>query len=333
MKDSYPKPGVERFCRLFGMTRQAYYQHGRHAQIESIEEELIIKEVLKIREKHRLMGGRKLYGLLCPFMEEHGIKMGRDKFFDILAANRLLVRCKRRRISTTQSWHDYHKYPNLIKDFTPQSPNEVWVSDITYFYTKFGFLYISLVTDAYSHKVVGYQIADTLKGIGTLQALRMALNNIEGPVNQLIHHSDRGTQYCWKEYVGALHEKSISVSMTQTGNPRENAIAERINGIIKHEYMDFYPIKNLQQAKQALENAVNLYNTERPHLSLGMLVPENVHRDNLQVEKLWSNKSYSRPPADSPMKDGATGGQNNFYQTDATSIQNTNIVNSFQDYK
>ncbi len=331
MKDSYPKAPLVRFCCLLGITRQAYYQHFWRIQAISIEEDFIIKEVLRIRENHRRMGTRKMYELLEPFMLRHEIKMGRDALFDLLAAHNLLVRRKRRKFSTTDSYHHWHKHPNLILDFVPLAPNQLWVSDITYFDAKFDSLYISLVTDAYSHKVVGYQIADSLKAIESIQALEMALNNIEGPVSQLIHHSDRGSQYCCQEYVAILKDKAISISMTQSGDPRENAIAERINGIVKQEYMDFYEIGNIEQAKQYLENAIQLYNTERPHLSLGMLTPDNVHKNNLQVEKLWKNKSYSRPPAACPMEEGATVGQNNFYQINNTSIQNTNIVNSLQD--
>jgi putative transposase len=333
MKDSYPKASLVRFCRLFGITPQAYYQHFWRVEATSLEDEFIIKEVSRIRENHRRMGTRKLYELLEPFMLTHRIKMGRDALFTLLSAHNLLVRRKRRRkISTTDSYHQWHTYPNLILGFAPDAPNKLWVSDITYFEGRFDTLYISLITDAYSHKVVGYQIAESLKAIESIQALKMALKDMQHPVEQLIHHSDRGSQYCCKDYVRILKKKAISISMTQTGDPRENAIAERINGIIKQEYMDFYSIENLNQAKQCLAQAIYLYNTERPHLSLGMLTPDNVHKNNLQVEKLWKNKSYFHPPGRQPIiEEGAAGGQNNFYHDAKATNKNANIVNSFQD--
>jgi putative transposase len=287
MKDRYPKISLARLCWLLGITRQAYYQHGWREQVGSIEEELVLQQVLNIRTHHRRMGGRKLFELLEPFMLEHQIKMGRDGLFDLLASNHLLVRRKRRSVRTTQSYHWLRKHPNLIKEFVPKGPNELWVSDITYLRTPKGFLYISLITDAYSHKVMGCHIAESLESLETIQALRMALKQYERSEKELIHHSDRGAQYCSADYVELLQENNIAVSMTQSGDPLENAIAERINGIIKSEYMDLYQITNLTQGKQRLQEAVNLYNNERPHFSIGLLTPENVYSNNLEVINLW----------------------------------------------
>jgi len=291
MKDSYHKTSLERFCWLFGVSRQAYYQHGWDDQAEGIAEELIVKQVSKIREKHHCMGGRKLYEMLGPFMHEHGINMGRDRLFDLLAAHKLLVRRRRRKVSTTQSWHKFHKYPNLIKGFIPQSPNELWVSDITYLRTVKGFYYISFITDAYSHKIVGYHIANNLGTIATVQALKMALNTLGTPEKPLIHHSDRGVQYCSEEYVKLLRKEKIFISMTESGDPRENAVAERLNGIIKQEYMAFCQITSLNRAKALLEQSVYLYNHERPHQSIGMMTPLKVHQNNITAKRLWKTKT------------------------------------------
>ena len=238
IKDKYSTVGLSRICRLLGITRQAYYQHLWRDEFLSIEEELVVKEVLRIRQHHRHMGGRKLYEKLQPFFLEHQIKMGRDALFDLLAANNLLVKRRKRRITTTQSFHWLRKYPNLIKDFEPGGVNQLWVSDITYWKIQTGYIYLSLITDAYSHKIVGYHVAETLDAIETLQALKMALSANEGNLDSLIHHSDRGSQYCCSSYVKQLQDYGVKISMTENGAPYENAIAERINGILKQEYLD-----------------------------------------------------------------------------------------------
>lgn len=287
MKAVYPGISLVKLCRLLGITRQAHYQQGWREQITGMEQELVLGEVRRIRNDHRRMGGRKLYEMLEPFMLEHGIKMGRDALFDLLAAHQLLVRRKRRKVSTTQSHHWLRKWDNLAAGFSPAGPNELWVSDITYLRMPTGFLYISLITDACSRKIVGYHIADNLAGIETLQALRMALELNPLRSAGLIHHSDRGVQYCSDAYVDLLQQHGIKISMTQSGDPLENAMAERVNGIIKQEYMDYYKCTSLAQAAEYMQKAVKLYNTQRPHLSIGMLTPEKVHKERLQTERLW----------------------------------------------
>ena len=291
MKDSYPKIGLVRFCWLLGITRQAYYQRQWRQQAVSIEEQLVLQQVMQIRKYHRRMGGRKLYECLETFLLEHQIKIGRDALFDLLATHGLLVRRKRRRVYTTQSFHWLRKYPNLIKEFTPTKPNQLWVSDITFLRVPGGFLYISFITDVYSHKVVGYHIAETLESVETLQALIMAVRNENPSPDQLIHHSDRGVQYCCAEYVELMQKHSINISMTENGDPLENSVAERINGILKSEYMDHYQINDMQEAKKCLEFAVHLYNKERPHLSLGMLKPSDVHQYQLPFTPLWKKRT------------------------------------------
>lgn len=290
MKDDYRQVSLVRLCRLLGMTRQAWYQHFWREEVQSVEGQLIVDEVINIRKRHRRMGGRKLYELLEPFMLEHQIKMGRDGLFDLLSANGLLVRKKRRSVRTTNSWHWFHKYKNLIRDFIPTTPNQLWVSDITYWKVGERFLYISFVTDAYSRKVVGYHVAETLEAVETMAALEMALSGLDELPENLIHHSDRGIQYCSAAYVKLLQDYGIQISMTENGDPLENAIAERLNGIIKHEYLYYgQPVRNTQQARAVLQTAVDLYNKERPHGSISNLTPENVHINNLKTERLWKN--------------------------------------------
>ncbi|EZH73172.1 integrase [Aquimarina atlantica] len=292
MKTIYPKVSLGRFCRLLGITRQAYYQHFWYKEQLSFEDELIVCEVLKIRKHHRHMGTRKLYELLQPFLIDHQIKIGRDRLFDVLSAHNLLVRRKKRQTITTNSFHRFKKYSNLIKNFTPNASNQLWVSDITYWKIENSFVYISLITDAYSRKIVGYHLADHLQTSGIIQALQMAIESLTiKTMNNLhlIHHSDRGTQYCSNEYVKLLQENDIAISMTENGDPLENAIAERVNGIIKEEYLTDYQVENIHEANQLLKVVVNLYNNERPHMSIGNLTPNQVHQNNLKTEKLWKN--------------------------------------------
>jgi len=239
---------------------------------------LAISEVLQIRKNHKHMGGRKMFELLQPFFTAHQIKMGRDAFFDLLQANSLLVRRKKRKIYTTQSFHWYRKYPNKIKGMTPNAPNQLWVSDITYWKINDGHVYISLITDAYSRKIVGYNMADTLDAVETVQALQMALRDLPKETKGLIHHSDRGVQYCSAPYVELLTSHGIEISMTENGDPYENAQAERVNGILKEEYLNDYSVDNLEQARLALDFVIKMYNTERPHLSCAYKTPEFAHK-------------------------------------------------------
>lgn len=244
------------------------------------------------------MGTRKLYEKLYPFMMEHQIKMGRDALFDLLSAHHLLVRKRKKRIQTTQSYHWFRKYHNLIKGMEITTPNQLWVSDITYWKIKEDHLYISFITDAYSHKIVGYHVAETLETIESLQALKMALSGLlNGPEShfQLTHHSDRGIQYCSNSYVKLLKENNIRISMSENGDPLENAIAERVNGIIKEEYLSDYEVGNIEQARQVLDFIIELYNNERPHMSIGNLTPNQIHQTNIKTEKLWKNYYLKKP--------------------------------------
>lgn len=299
MKSNFQHVALARLCGWFGLTRQAYYQNSWEGISTGIEEELIIQKVLQIRKNHCRMGTRKLYELMQVYMEEHSIKMGRDALFNLLAANNLLVRRRKRRIQTTNSNHWLRKYPNLIREMILTSANQLWVSDITYWKIKTGeHLYISFITDAWSHKIVGYQVAETMEAIESIEALKMALKGLgKEKETSLIHHSDRGAQYCSAEYVKLLKDNQIGVSMTENGDPRENAIAERLNGIIKEEYIDNYDVNSLKEAKQLLKSVVDLYNDQRPHMSNGNQTPTKIHhsKTNTKPEKLWKNYYRQKP--------------------------------------
>jgi transposase InsO family protein len=298
MKSNFPRIKLAKLCGWFGITRQAYYQNGWKGVETSIEEDILLKEVLEIRKDHKRMGTRKIYEKLHSFMSEHQIKMGRDALFDLLSSNHLLVRKRTRQIRTTQSSHWLRKYPNLIRDFVPTGPNQLWVSDITFWKIIGGHVYISFITDVYSHKVVGYHVAETLEAIESVQALKMALSGLFWEPDghfQLMHHSDRGVQYCSFEYIKLLKENNIKISMTENGDPLENALAERLNGILKDEYLNDSPVNTMLEARNVLARSVTFYNEDRPHMSIGNQYPSLVHEQKLKTERLWKNY-YKRNP-------------------------------------
>ena len=221
-------------------------------------------------------------------MKEHHIEIGRDAMFDLLATHQLLIRKRKRRVPvTTFSDHWMRKYPNLIVDFIPTAPNQLWVSDITYITLKDDFAYLSLITDAYSRKIVGFYLSETLSADGCIKALQMALKN-NPQLGRLIHHSDRGSQYCCADYVSILDKHFIKISMTQSGDPLENAIAERVNGILKDELLEKIYI-NYQEAKQAIAAAISIYNYQRPHSSIDMLTPVEAHLREGELKRRWKN--------------------------------------------
>jgi putative transposase len=294
MKDTYPNFSLVRFCRLFGVTRQSYYKHFWQWEATTIEHEIIIRRVKEIRQNHPVLGGRKLYALLQPDLLQHQIKLGRDGLFDLLAAHSLLIRRKRRRAVTTHSNHWYRKYPNLIKGLESTTANKLWVSDITYWRTPFGFLYISFITDAYSHKIVGYHLADNLEAVNNVKALQMALSGLTSKIEGLIHHSDRGIQYCCMEYVNMLRDHQIKISMTESGDPLENPIAERINGIIKEEYLKHNNVLDKSMAYEVLSRSIQLYNNERPHLSTNLMTPKQAHHLTGKLNKQWKNYYHKK---------------------------------------
>ena len=291
MKTNFSHIALAKLCGWFGITRQAYYQDSWNEMDRGIEEEIILKEVLRIRTDHQRMGTRKLYEMLSLMLMQHQVKIGRDKLFDLLANHQLLIRRRRRNIRTTFSNHWLRKYPNLTRNFIPTAPNQIWVSDITYWKVNHYAVYITFITDAYSHRIVGYHLAETLEAIETVKALRMALQSIEKPASHLIHHSDRGLQYCSGEYVGLLNDYEIKISMTESGDPLENPVAERVNGIIKEEYLEPKGVKSVKEAIAYLHKAIVLYNNKRPHMSISNYTPDKVHyaMQPLEVKRLWKN--------------------------------------------
>ena len=283
--------GLERICRLFGITRQAFYKHLKLSEKTLIEDHIVHQMVLNIRKDHPRMGTRKIYHLIKSDLEGLHIKMGRDALFDLVAENKLKVTKRKRRHITTNSNHVFKRYPNLIKDLDPYKPNQVWVSDITYIRTSQGqFLYLFLITDVYSKKVLGYRLASNLDSKPAVNALQDAINGSCQPLAGLIHHSDRGIQYCSREYTKLLNNKHISISMTEKSDPLENPIAERVNGILKDEYLNQYELLTAEQLKASIEK----YNKKRPHLSIDMLTPELAHQRSGKLKKRWKNY-YKKP--------------------------------------
>lgn len=257
-----------------------------------MEDELILQQVLKVRKNLPKIGGRKLYYLLKDFMIEHNIAMGRDQLFDLLSAHKLLIKKRKRRISTTNSNHRFRRYPNLIRELAIIRPDQVWVSDITYLKTKTGFCYLSLITDCYSKKIVGYNLEETLATEGCLKALHMALETRKAISGLLIHHSDRGIQYCSNQYTSLLQMNMISISMTEKGDPYENAVAERVNGILKEEFNLYQSFINIHQANSIVQESIYLYNHERPHSTCNYLTPVKAHEMNGVLNRKW--KTYIR---------------------------------------
>lgn len=240
-----------------------------------------------------MIGTRKLLFMLIPEMEKHGIKMGRDLLYDLLRFHGLLIRRRKRMVKTTDSHHWLRKYPNLITHLVLTAPEQLWVSDITYIRTLDGFSYLSLITDAYSRKIVGYALHPSLEAVGCIAALEMA---VEGRKRLspyiLIHHSDRGIQYCSQNYTTILNGDRIAISMTQTGSPYENALAERVNGIIKNEFFPKKVYQNHKEAKKSISIIIMHYNQTRPHASLDYLTPDQAHQKEGEINKRW--KTYRK---------------------------------------
>ncbi len=276
---------------MFGRTRQAYYKQKKETYKESINEDLVLTVVRKIRETQKRTGGRKLLEMVKERVEQEQL-MGRDAFFNLLRSHGLHVRKRKFRVVTTNSFHWLHKYPNLIKGLTPERPNHLWVSDITYINTDNGFLYLYLVTDAYSRKIIGWHLSDNLGSDNAILALFMAISQLPANCTEIIHHSDRGIQYCSLKYVKILQAHGIKISMTENGDPYENAIAERVNGILKTEWLYDMNLHDYTESREAIEQIIRIYNTERLHSSIEMLTPEQAHSCTGKLKRLW--KSYKK---------------------------------------
>jgi transposase InsO family protein len=261
---------------LFGISRQTYYKGEKQKRQQNYDEQRVLELVRAQRRVMPKLGTRKLYWLLKDRFKSEDIKLGRDKFFELLKKNKMLIVKKRKYIQTTDSKHWMKKYPNLTRGIVIKRPEALWVSDITYIRTEEGFGYLALITDAYSRKIMGYDLSDSLSAKGSIRALKMAIK-AKNYTGRLLHHSDRGYQYCSKEYTQLLKENNIEISMTEKYDPYENALAERMNRTLKEEFLFTESFKNMRLAERTIKESVEIYNNLRPHLSCSMLTPNKLH--------------------------------------------------------
>ena len=284
-------------CRLLGHCRQAFYQSKVDIAKEAECERRILASVRAIRTEDPRIGGYKLWLMLIGMYGREHVP-GRDRFFVMLRRRGLMLPKPKPR-HTTNSNHRYRKWKNLIKDFTPMEANQLWVADITYIALADGDVcYLHLITDAYSRKIVGWALADTLKATVSMQALQMAIDQAAAMRGSdmlagLIHHSDRGVQYCCDAYVSMLKKHGIAISMTEDYKPTDNAIAERFNGILKVESV--YPQKQLptlEHAQRLIPRFINFYNNSRPHMSIGYKMPAVAHMEQGEQKKMWKKRIY-----------------------------------------
>ena len=281
-------------CGLVGVSKQAYYQYDEDlALAKAAREEFALQYIKDIRKKDPGIGGVKLWHM---YKSEFGCDypIGRDRFCRILFENGLKVRMKMRKPRTTDSTHGLPTYPDIVKDFIPTGPNQLWVSDITYIAIvddeyRYHFCYLSLILDAYTEEIVGWSVGPTLDTTYPMDALRMALKRIEGKDVKLIHHSDRGCQYASREYVNTLRERGIRISMTESGDPKDNAQAERINNTMKNELLKDKVFRSIKEVIGAVAVAVDFYNNRRPHMSLGMRTPAEMAESNGDRDMLWKS--------------------------------------------
>lgn len=293
MKRQHPQLSQQDLCRSLGVSRQAHHKHGRRSERVLEGQGTIVQLVRGIRATQPKLGVVKLYGKLKGRIAQLPVPFGRDRFFDLLRGEGLLVRKRQRSVRTTFSQHDLPLYPDLVKGLVITRPGQVWVSDITYWSVEDGFYFIFLITDACSHKIIGHHVALGMDGEHAVAALHMAQRSSPHALEGIIHHSDRGSQYCFANYVKALKIEGMRISMTETSDPRDNAIAERVNGILKNELLAHHRVHNITQAKFLLDEAVRIYNQERPHMSCNMLEPEQAHTLDHKLPHRWRN--YYRP--------------------------------------
>lgn len=279
-------------CAVFGVSKQAYYAQLKTNTKECLKEKVVVDLVVKERAIWKKGSGRNLHKCLEKEFEKHQLSIGRDKFFTILRNNGLLIKHRNNKARTTQSYHFFNKYKNFVPyNYICTRANEVWVSDITYIWLQKErhFCYLSMITDMYSRKIVGYCVHENLSVEGCVIALKMALKQRVNKVEKLIHHSDRGVQYCCDAYVKLLQKNEVQISMTQTGDPKENAIAERVNKTIKGEFTTEQQInyKDVEIAKSEVKNIIDYYNKKRPHRSVEMLTPNVAHLQKRELKRKW----------------------------------------------
>ncbi|WP_317046590.1 IS3 family transposase [Adhaeribacter arboris] len=286
--------GLGKLCGLFGKSRQAYYEQLWQQDKKQVNQMALVQQVVKIREQLPGVGTGKLHHLLTNFLAEYHIKLGRDKLYVLLREHHLLRTKRRNRAKTTNSQHPFYKYVNLVKELPVSRPNQVWVSDITYIRTGRDFSYLSLITDTYSHKIMGWALDTTLQTKGPLAALQKAVKSLPKGKESLIHHSDRGIQYCSKEYIQLLCSRGIRISMTSQGDPGENALAERINRTIKEEF-NCRAFISFDLAKVAIIKSIQAYNQLRPHASCDYLTPNQAHLKKGPLKKRWRKYKRKNP--------------------------------------
>lgn len=275
-------------CSMFGYSRQVYYRSKRRLINNQYRAQEVVALVRSVRQIMPRIGGKKLYHILEPSLKEFGV--GRDKLFSILRANKLLIKPKRQYHITTNSHHRFRKHKNLVEHLAVSRPEQVWVSDITYIGNRNDPKYLALVTDSYSKKIVGYDVSNSLCVAGSKRALQMALNKRRYKDKELIHHSDRGLQYCSDEYQALITKHKIKCSMTESYDPYQNAVAERVNGILKQEFLLGLKIKDMDLMKELVKQSVNIYNNYRPHLSCHMHTPKFMHAQSEVTIKTYKTK-------------------------------------------
>lgn len=289
-------PSAEQIARLFGKTRQGYDQKvkslARQATSYDHLKTVVLALVCQIRKRLPRLGCIKILKRIRPALAQQGLTIGRDRFFTMLGEAGLLIYPRRPyHPRTTNSNHWLEKYANLISNIEVTRPNQVWVSDITYIRIEPQFRYLSLISDLYSHKIVGYAFSDNLSHVGPVQALEQALRQRtaqpDGSYLPLIHHSDRGVQYCCEPYVARLKKHQVAISMTENGDPYENAQAERLNGILKYEFDIIQGFQSHELAVRQIKQAIEAYNEERPHASIDYLTPTQAHKKEGLLQKHW----------------------------------------------
>ncbi len=272
------KISIDKICKSFDISRQAHYKSVKVEVLKEQRDSLLVEMVIEKRVELKREGYHKLYRRMKPDLERSDLNIGRDNLLKVLRNNDLLVRPKKRRyVSTTDSKHPFKIYKNEILGKLIRRKNEVWVSDITYIRINSKFMYLALITDLYSRKIVGYDFSNSLELEGCVRALKMALRNRKDTGKELIHHSDRGCQYCSYAYTGILKRNKVKISMAAAGNCYENATAERINGILKGEFNLDQTFSSVKQARKAIKQAIDKYNNLRLHMSIGYRTPSQVH--------------------------------------------------------
>ncbi len=275
-------------CGLFGYDRQVYYRSINRVEQHQERAEKVVSLVTSVRARMPRLGAKKLYNILKSELNVLGV--GRDKLIDILRANHLLISPKRQYHVTTNSHHRFRKHKNLIEHTEVERPEQIWVSDITYIGDRENPQYLALVTDSYSKKIMGYDVSNSLSVTGSCRALKMALKGRKYPTKELIHHSDRGLQYCSDVYQELLKTAGLKCSMTEQYDPYQNATAERINGILKQEFILGIKVADIKLMRKIIEQSVLIYNEERPHLSCHMNTPKFMHTQSLIKIKTYKRK-------------------------------------------